>query len=65
MYNKKGRAHKKKSVKKEFYTGLDPKRVCGFEFFGFFHLFTGKDKPILSRDVSLFTQVPHDKHSFI
>lgn len=54
-----------KNVKKEFYTVLDPKWAYGFEFFILFHLLTGKDKPILSRDVHLFTQVPHEKYSFI
>lgn len=55
----------KKNVQKEFYTVLDPKRAYGLEFFILFHLLSGNDKPILSREVNLFTQVPHEKYSFI
>lgn len=63
MYSRKGRQLIKKH--KEFYTVLDPKRAYSVEFFILFHLVTEKDKLILSRDVNLFTQVPHEKYSFV
>lgn len=73
MYSRKAREliknpktkQKNQHTKKEFYTVLDPKRTYDFEFFILFHLVTEKDKLILSRDVNLFTQVPHEKYSFI